>query len=835
MGGDVKRKTDRLLDLALAHPSDAIEQATSALESGLGADDRVVALRARGLARRQLGELDESESDLNHALDLAKNDSQLWAGVALTMAGTRVYQGRIGDAMGLLEQAIAKARGLTKTEALFQLGTTQAQSGDVDAALDTYATALPQIRKHARLDWESQLLGNRGIIAIMSGDHRAAVADLDRAIELQIELDIPAQAALNMHNKAQALYMLGDIAGSLDLYEHAEELLGELGLPVLMHAQKCDAYLAAGMFEECLTLAGKANAFHRSGQTTMGQILTMMLGAEAALSLRRFEQAEALATAAAEVEGAENFPSWIGRAELTLLEARLRHGTSAPGDEQRALEHFSTVERSDSVASARALLLASEIAIEFNRKDAAHEHLARAARIAARAPLHLQIERWKILAQLRAAQGNRRGALAAVDAGLRAFARLLHGVYDYSMRVRATRHAEALSTIGLAAHVATGRLDRAVALVENVRGASLQLPRGPIGDVSVPMIAAEARLRRGEQDAVSDFLRLQREPLTSREGGSADARPRPDDLVVTFVELDGEMLALWSAPGAKTTVHRCGLVLEVVELVERQGFGFRQLARRSRLSNDALHDLESTTVNTSTALGELLFEREFADQSRVLINPSDALADVIWGALPQLSTRAHVICPGRKSIAHEQTKVLRSTLALGSSELDYVGTELRAVASAADGRHVLDPLRTVVAELEDVDVLHVAGHFYNAPFNPALSEIPLGEFSLRGADYLELRSPPSLVVLSACGTGETQNSGGTPFGFATAVLAAGTASVVVTQTLIEDGDSIVRVMRAFHEHIAAGATPENALMQLRQGAEESDQMAARSLVVMGTG
>lgn len=830
-GAEVAVET--LFDMALADPGAALEQANRWIDQPLAPAARAGVLRARALSHRMLGDLDTSASDAELAMAIAEDlgDRELWTRAALTLAGTRLHQGHATQARSLLRRGIESTQGIVQGEAVFQLGTLYAQTGDTDRALANYKQALPVIRKHGRLDWESQLLGNRGIIHIMVGHHRRAIRDLDRAIELQLELGIAAQAALNMHNKARALYMLGDLSGSLDTYAEAERRQGELGMPVHMYAEKCDAYMAAGLFEDCLALAARSHRLNNRGGAAVNVMTSLMIGADAALALGRTEQAVELATAVINTKGADDYPGWVARARLTIIEARLRAGTATLDDATAAAEHFGPAVQADPSAASRALLIAAEIEFTNGLFDPAARRLRAADQVVARSPLHLQIERFKLVAEVRKAMGNKQAMAAAVRAGMRRFDRLLGGATAYDVRVRATRHAERLTELGVSAHLSAGRLDSAEAMIEELRSAALRWPAPT--DSTTRFIAAESRLRRAAPGAAQGMVRLERSLNGSEAPHGIEAHARADETLLTFVELDGELHCVVTGSTGDRTARFCGRIDTIADLVADQGWGYRQLARRTRLSSTAINDVSDRTEIANGALAKTLLPATLGE--RVVINPSPGLASVVWGGLRGLTERPHVVSPAREFSHRNLDRQRGAVRAVGSSELAHVAAEINAVAQAHDATSYLDPDREILTELGGLDVLHLAGHFVNTGANPLLAGLELGSFKLRGSDYLKLDPAPSLCVVSACDSGATETVGGAPAGFAPTALAAGTATVIVTQTIVEDGTGLVHVMTKLHELLAQDVNPAEALNHVRSTATDRDRALAQTLLAIGTG
>ena len=833
-----KAPTDELLalsDLALADPVAAIETCGKVLEDPLGADRRAVVLRARGLAHRLLGNLEQSALDLNEAMRLGheSGDDSIVAGVAITLAGTRVFQGRMPDAIKLLESAIATSTGELKAEAIFQLGTTNAQAGDLDQALEHYKRALPLLRRYGRRDWESNLLGNRGIMHFHLGDFAASVRDLDDAIDLQRALGIPAQVAINMLNKAQVLYMSGDVASSLDLYDEAEQMHDDLGIPIQLHAQKCETYLATGLFDKCLVLAQASHQFNRKGQLTIGQIRSLLPGADAALALGQHDLAVQLAGAVAEVPGADSYPAWIARADLIRLEAALTAGNVQRDDIQSALAIHRETMRTDSGTAMRAVLVAAAIAVHLDHADQAVRLLDQSSAAARRAPLHLQVQRWSVVAQARSNASNDRGALSAVRAGLRAFSRFVAGVTSYDVRARANHHVQALTAVGAQILIGRNRPADAAELIGTFRSSSLSAPHRATGQTR-ELIAAEAKLRSADGDGGTSLAQLQSRLLVQRgDTPSSGLRPEADETMLTWVEIDSTLFCI-HLTNNDAAIAKVGAMAEVRAVIADHELLHRQLARRSSLTAASVASLLKQQRETDSRLSELLLNTPLPLNGRVVLSPDSALQGVVWGALPSLRLVPHMVAPSLAVARRGLKRPLRAAAVIGDHRLAHVDKELADVAREYGPRTKRPSFAQLTGAADGVDVLHLAGHFVAHGSDPLMSGIELADGTFRGLDYLTLERPPIITVLSACASASSDPVAGAAVGFATAALAAGTPCVIATQTIVEDSAAFAARMRQLHQLMRVGMAPADALVRLREDAGPGD-LVTTPLVAIGNG
>lgn len=783
---------DELQHIALNDPSRALDLANELLKSNCKDEDAISALRARGLAARQLGDLASSSADLEAAqlrADAIGNDD-LWASAGLSLAGTRVFQGRVDEAKELLAACIDRASGEARVEAIYQLGTTFAQAGDLDTAVRHYAEALPLIQQLNKPTWEGNLLGNRGVMNIYRGYYEEAIADLDAAIKLHADQG-PAMYSLHRGNKAYALQLRGDLPQAIDIYDENERFQREHDLPTLMYSQRCTAYLAAGMYEEAMDLAQQAHRFHSESEATLGAVEALLPGAEAALALERPALAQQLAQAAIDLDHEESFPALTARAKVSMIEARYMAGTSEPGDIDAAEALSSSVGDSDRATSARALFNAGRIALDSDRPAAASRLVDSAGALMESVPLHMRIE-WNSL-RARSEADDQAAVLEALAEGLSAFDELVSGVASYDVRYKAARHVHELSS----------------------RAIDVSLQRDP--DSVVSMIE---RVRSGA-------LRLD-----GRQAERGRAMLRDDEsYLVWFVSSDQLLCITETCDGIE--VHTCGDLQTINEILGEHRFVHRQLARRKRLEKSATAQLLKTAGRLDGTLADLLLPSGL--RPRVVANPPAQLDGLLWAALPGLHDRRLALTPSLAIARRPLPSRIKDVAVAGDSALPFVPAELDAVCSVWSTEAGIAPEIDPLAALAGTDLVHLAGHFVADASNPLFSAIPLDGGRLRGADYLQLQPPPGLAVLSACHSGHGASVAGATVGFGSAVLASGTAAVILTHTTIEDGPTVVSSMEQLHQYLKAGIGPSEALLKIRSDSDPADRSAVSAFAVLGAG
>jgi len=161
------------------------------------------------------------------------------------------------------------------------------------------------------------------------------------------------------------------------------------------------------------------------------------------------------------------------------------------------------------------------------------------------------------------------------------------------------------------------------------------------------------------------------------------------------------------------------------------------------------------------------------------------------------------------------------------------GAEIRSVAALRPRASVLTgadatPAATLAA-LGSVAIAHIAAHGQHQAENALFSTLDLAGGPLLGYDLQRLARAPFMVVLSSCDLGLTDvRPGDETFGIVTALLTAGSATVVASVARVAD-DTAMAAMVGYHRAITAGAAPAAAL------AAALEREATASFVCFGAG
>jgi CHAT domain-containing protein len=149
--------------------------------------------------------------------------------------------------------------------------------------------------------------------------------------------------------------------------------------------------------------------------------------------------------------------------------------------------------------------------------------------------------------------------------------------------------------------------------------------------------------------------------------------------------------------------------------------------------------------------------------------------------------------------------------------------EIRAIAALRPGTSVLTgaaatPAATLAA-LNRAAIAHLAAHGQHQAENALFSTLELAGGPLLGYDLQWAGRAPLMVVLSSCDVGLTDvRPGDETFGMVTALLNAGSATVVASVARVAD-EAAMAAMVGFHRAVTAGRPPAAALAAALQGEE----------------
>jgi hypothetical protein len=832
--------------------AEAIRVRTRARRAGDRAAESA-AERVLGLADRESNNMRSAAGHLRRAVAVADEAGLpvLAARARMSLALVRADQGDIAEAVRLGRSAAPALEGLEAARLRMQLAVVAQRQGLFDAAFAEYAPALAVFRREGDRLWEAKLLNNRGVLQAYRGRTDAAESDLERAEELYQKLGQDLAVADVRWNRGFAAGRAGRVVTALTHLAAAEDYYVGNRLPTAMILMdRCDVLLGAGLHDEAREVA--ATAVRELAHRRMGADLAeaRLLLAAAALACGDLEAAGQAARLAGRAFDRQGRPGWAAVARYSRLRTDWAAGRRGPAVQRAATSNAAELRAAGwAVPAADAALIAARCALAAGQPAEATGLLRQAGRARRNdAPAAQRVSAWHAEALLRIADGNRRGTEAALRAGMRALDehRLTLGATE--LRVRAAEHG--LELIRTALTVA-GTAERLLVWAERGRAATQQRrPARPPEDARFAADIAElravaadreqavaegrdarryghrqAQLERSIRDRVrqigpGDGVRPAVGPgLQKPGGGRAAGGPGLRGLrsgldgraLVELIAIEGTLHAVVLA-GGRFSRHDLGPVDAMNAEVRALRFAVQRMALRDRPVATGAERLDRML------LGPL--RPRIGDRELVIV-PSGRLHGVPWHLLPG--------CHGRTvSVAPSATGWLRAmtaeppdgeTVLIAGPGLPGAVDEVAMLARQYGGARVLTGgVAEALDAIDGAGRTHIAAHGSFRADNPQFSALRLGDGPLTVYDLETLRRPPGLVVLSACDLGMfTVHRGDEIMGFAAALLALGTRSVIAAVAPVRD-DVARDVMPRLHAELRAGRSPAAALAAVQPGA-----------------
>ncbi|MFD9939755.1 CHAT domain-containing protein [Nonomuraea sp. NPDC059023] len=819
----------------------------------------VVALRAMGLAARELGDLQAAERHLRKAIATPAAPPRRVAQARLSLVTVRTERGHPLQALRVAALAWAYLCPLDRAKldtqravALAHLGRYQEAIAACDRSLETLATAPGTVDDRRFL---AGGLLNRGLVRAYRGDWHRATQDITACLEISRAAGLAHLTRLAAANLPFLAVRRGDLAAAFAHYRAAEDTL--FGYPERLATMRADfagALLAAH-------LPGEARALLSLAVPELEASGAHAALAEARLKLAQVElltgdpqrAAEVAARAAAEL-AAQDRESWLPLAREVELRAGLALGPVTPALVRELAECAEALEFGPAcaVAAAALRLAAAEAALSIDDHPTASEQLgyltaqcrrvqpsegiplaskAQAAHLAQPSPTPPLI-RQHALALEAALQEDSAGAFRAVRDGLAEVGGQVESLDDPALRAHAARAGERLAAYGLTLAVRGGRAEEVFEWSEHWRAVTGQVPGGaeepglsgteagggvarrasqsgpntgagrPPGggfEARAWMAGAESGVERG--DEAEGWLRGVQENL----GGAA---------LVEYVVDQGALLAV-VVTAEQVRMRRLAEVSSLGEAVVR----LRYAMRRAALGD--CPGAGGDVVTCGQEVERMMFHplAGWIGDRPLVVVPSGPLYTLPWSALPYLRGRSVTVTAAalawlRARTAPRPGRAAPVVAATAGPDLNEAPEEVRQVLTCHPGGHEIEArIAPVLRALAEVDVFHVAAHGVFQARSPLLSSITLTDGPLMAYDLLGLEHPPRLVILSSCDAGMARAPcEGAPLGLAGTFLAQGTACVIAGMVPVRDEEALA-VMTCFHELLAAGHAPARALAE----------------------
>jgi tetratricopeptide (TPR) repeat protein len=856
-----------LVDSVQDHPQQAKERAASLVaREDLDPETEAVGWWALGLAGRQLNDHASAEVALRRAVSIAadagleRRVGQIRSSLALVLLYT-------GDSQGALLEAERAEQGLSGVDLArneMQIGLILQRLGHLDQALVRYRSALVGLRRSGDRLAEARLLSNRGVLHGYRGELDLGVSDLETARGIAKDLGQGLILAVCTHNLGFLEGRRGDVPVALGWFDRAEEAYEAAGRPPgmveVLWANRGELLLAAGLLSEAEQAVAAAIAGLEKTDNKTDLSETRLLAAEVALAARRPEEALGAATAASREFSEQDRFAWGLLAEYAMLrahfEAKTSHETSAShaaglADELAGIGLFSE--------SQHCRLLAGRIAMRDGALDEARRQLGAASGARRRGSSLDRAKAWHAEALLRQAEGNAIGSTRAIEAGFKAIRdyRLTLGAAD--LRSYAATHGLDLAVLAIEQGVASGSPWRVLKAVESWRSESSQVAAvRPPSDPGLTRLLSELRRVNAEVREVAlsggsthhliaseSKIEAEIKAVSRRLHGAGQARTTTptsrEDIVgrlgdrrlISFFKYRGDIHAV--------SLHRGSVDMRQLVPVDRAADEISSLLfSLTRLAHGAgsPRSLEAAAVgidNSLQLLRQWLLDPLTSDGEEITVVPTAALHRLPWPALDP--GRILTVVPSLESwmVASSRMKALRGTptasLVAGPG-LPGAVQEVARIARLYD-RHRRRTGRNARAELvlEDIegsDVAHLAAHGTFRHDNPSFSSLRMYDGPLTVYDFEQIKTPPSVMVLSSCDTAVTKVVAGDELlGLSSALIGMGVSSLVAPVVPIDD-EAAADLMVALHRGLAAGdPTPVALAKALVYG--DADDDAARAL------
>ena len=790
----------------------------------------------------------------------------------ISLAWAESERGRVDVGFQLLDQAEQHITQAQRPVLLAQRGLLLKRSGRNDQALRQYDEAVALLTEASPLDLV-KVLNNRSLVHLEAGHVRLARADLRRCAQVAARHGLALHVALSRVNLGCMDVVAGDLPSALGAFSAARadyELLAP-GRLASLAVERARALVAAGLFTEAdreLAYAAEQAAAQRLSHTYAD---ALQVRAEADLLAGRAPAAAQWAREArARFLGRDNARR-AALASLIELRAELATATERPATEQPATERPATEQasaiavRGQSLARRLSLLGLPEDArvasLVTARALIPAGRLARAGRVAARPGPPGRVDRldtrllWRLTrAELASAAGRPAEASRHLLAGMAALHRHRAQFGCLDLQTGAAVHGQDLARAGLAAALARGAPDAVYRWSERARAQALLLPT--VRPPDDPIAAATLEELRQARQA------LRARELAGRPAGSLRARvevlqrgireqtwatpgradipvPSPAPLGTVRERLagaalviylrDGPILRSLIVTGDSVQLQTVGKYAAAEEAVLRLRADLDAQAGRA-LPGRLAAAVGTATRHDAVAVGAAVLSPllpGIGDRDLIVV-PTGILMTVPWAALPGCAGRPVTVTPSVTS----WLAALRRLAAARERDPGWLAAEAAAVLVAGPGNARGDAeIRAIAALRPHASVLtgadatpaaalaafgraglaHLAAHGQHQAENALFSSLELAGAPLLGYDLQQAARAPLMVVLSSCDLGLTDvRPGDETFGMVTALLSAGSATVVASVARVAD-DTAMATMTGYHRAIAAGISPAAAL------------------------
>jgi tetratricopeptide (TPR) repeat protein len=865
----------RVVDSVQDHPQRARDEARLLVaRSDMDREALAVAWWALGLAARQLNDLDEADGALRTALSVAieaaltRRVGQIRSSLALVL----LYSGETQAALDETKLAMASLSGPDLARNEMQIGLILQRIGRLDDALVHYRSALRGLRRSGDRLAEARLLSNRGVLHGYRDELDLGVSDLETARLIAEDLGQKLIVAASAHNLGFLEGRRGDVPAALAWFDQAEAAYEALGRPPgmteVLWANRGELLLKVGLYSEAEQAVSAAIVGLEKTENKTDLSETRLLAAEVALAARYPERALEAATAASSEFTEQDRRAWRLLAEYAALRARFEAQTpdgATASDATRLAGELAAIGLFSE--SQHCHLLAGRIAMRDGALEDARRQLRAASGARRRGTALDRAKAWHAEALLRQAEGNASGSTRAIEAGFRAIQdyRLTLGAAD--LRSHAAAHGLDLAVLAIEQGVASGSPWRVLKAVESWRAESSQVAAvRPPSDPELTRLLSELRRINAEirEAAVTggathplimqvSRVESQIKALSRSLRGSGQTRATVPTGRADIVELLGDrrLISYFRYRGDihAVSVYRGSIALQPLVEAERAANEVSSLLfSLTRLAHGAgsSRSLEAAAVGVDHSLDLLrqwLLDPFVGNGEDITVVPTAALHRLPWPALDP--GRIMTVVPSLESWVLASSRMatfkMNPTASLvAGPDLPGAVQEVSRIARLYQkhrrrtGRNARADL--VLRDIEGSDVAHLAAHGTFRYDNPSFSSLQMHDGPLTVYDFEQIRTPPSVMVLSSCDTAVTKVVAGDELlGLSSALIGIGVSSLVAPVVPIDD-EAAADLMVSLHRSLVAGDSTPVALAKaifLEDSDDDAGKALRSSFVVFG--
>jgi len=455
---------------------------------------------------------------------------------------------------------------------------------------------------------------------------------------------------------------------------------------------------------------------------------------------------------------------------------------------------------------------------------------------------------WHALALLRQQSGDRRGAYAAVSAGLDAAERHRALLGATELRMLVSSQVAELAALGVTLAIADAAAPRVLRAAERHRASTMRIrPVLPPADETHASLLAQLRSAAAETEqaqlagAPVPALARRQHALEGRllhylrHAPGAAAAPLAAGteilsqalagrVLIEYVESGDALYAVVLAAG-RHALFPLGPVEPVIQDLESLRFAWRRLLT----GHGSAASLQAATELAARAAGRLDVAllapvASLTDWRPLVVVPSGQLQSLPWAMLPRCADRPVTVAPSAQSWLTARAAAAAGpgparVVLIAGPDVAAAEAELRSLAELYPGATVLAGHRATIgaalAALDGADVAHVAAHGRFRADNPMFSALVLADGPLTVYDLERLRRAPRTIMLAACDSGLSGVQPGDEMsGLAAALLAVGASTVVAPLLPLPDEISET-LARRWHQLVSSGNTPAAALEAVR--------------------